>query len=75
MSKPLVSLRRHQLILVNKVVNEKEQLQKGMEEEEEKNQNNVPLSPVRKVELKAGHSWIENGLTTVLKCAISSYIS
>jgi hypothetical protein len=31
-----VSLRRDQLILVNKAVNEKEQLEKGSEEEEEK---------------------------------------
>jgi hypothetical protein len=30
-----VSLRRDQLILVNKAVNEKEQLEKGLEEEEE----------------------------------------
>jgi hypothetical protein len=33
--KPWVSLRRDQLIPVNKVVNEKEQLEKGLEEEEE----------------------------------------
>jgi hypothetical protein len=33
---PWVSLRRDQLILVNKVVNNKEQLEKGLEEEEEK---------------------------------------
>jgi hypothetical protein len=31
-----VSLRRDQLIPVNKVVNEKEQLEKGLEEEEKK---------------------------------------
>jgi hypothetical protein len=31
-----VSLRRDQLILVNKAVNEKEQLEKGLEEEEKK---------------------------------------
>jgi hypothetical protein len=35
MSNPWVSLRRDQLILVNKAVNEKEQLEKGLEEEEE----------------------------------------
>jgi hypothetical protein len=33
---PWVSLRRDQLIPVNKAVNEKEQLEKGLEEEEEK---------------------------------------
>jgi uncharacterized ion transporter superfamily protein YfcC len=33
---PWVSLRRDQLNPVNKVVNEKEQLEKGLEEEEEK---------------------------------------
>jgi hypothetical protein len=32
-----VSLRRDPLILVNEVVNEKEQLEKGLEEEEKKN--------------------------------------
>jgi hypothetical protein len=32
-----VSLRSDQLIPVNKVVNDKEQLEKGLEEEEEKN--------------------------------------
>jgi hypothetical protein len=36
MPNPWVSLRRDQLILVNKVVNEKEQLEKGLEEKEEK---------------------------------------
>jgi hypothetical protein len=34
MSNPWVSLRRDQLIPVNKAVNEKEQLEKGLEEEE-----------------------------------------
>jgi hypothetical protein len=33
---PWVSLRRDQLIPVNKVVNEKEQLEKGLEEEDKK---------------------------------------
>jgi hypothetical protein len=37
MPNPCVSLRRDQLIPVNKAVNEKEQLEKGLEEEEEKN--------------------------------------
>jgi hypothetical protein len=36
MSNPWVSLRRDQLIPVNKAVNKKEQLEKGLEEEEEK---------------------------------------
>jgi hypothetical protein len=36
MPNPWVPLRRDQLIPVNKAVNEKEQLQKGLEEEEEK---------------------------------------
>jgi hypothetical protein len=36
MPNPLVSLRRDQLIPVNKAVNKKEQLGKGLEEEEEK---------------------------------------
>jgi hypothetical protein len=36
MPNPWVSLRRDQLIPVNKAVNEKEQLEKGMEEEEKK---------------------------------------
>jgi hypothetical protein len=35
-----MSLRCDQLITVNKVVNEKEQLEKGMEEEEEKKTKN-----------------------------------
>jgi hypothetical protein len=34
---PWVSLRRDQLIPVNKAANEKEQSEKGLEEEEEKN--------------------------------------
>jgi hypothetical protein len=34
---PWVSLRRDQLIPVNKAVNKKEQLEKGLEEEEKKN--------------------------------------
>jgi hypothetical protein len=34
-----VSLRRDQLIPVNKAVNEKEQLEKGLEEEEKKKSN------------------------------------
>jgi hypothetical protein len=34
MPNPWVYLRRDQLILVNKAVNEKEQLEKGVEEEE-----------------------------------------
>jgi hypothetical protein len=33
---PRVSIRRDQLIPVNKAVNEKEQLEKGLEEEEQK---------------------------------------
>jgi hypothetical protein len=37
MPNPWVSLRRDQLIPVNKAVNEKELLEKGLEEEEEKN--------------------------------------
>jgi hypothetical protein len=37
MANPWVSLRCDQLILVNKAVNKKEQLEKGLEEEEEKN--------------------------------------
>jgi hypothetical protein len=37
MPNPWVSLRCDQLIPVNKAVNEKEQLEKGLEEEEEKN--------------------------------------
>jgi hypothetical protein len=37
MPNPWVSLRRDQLIPVNKAVNEKEQLEKGLEEEEKKN--------------------------------------
>jgi hypothetical protein len=37
MPNPWVSLRHDQLILVNKAVNEKEQLEKGLEEEEGKN--------------------------------------
>jgi hypothetical protein len=36
MPNPWVSLRCDQLILVNKAVNEKEQLEKGLEEEEKK---------------------------------------
>jgi hypothetical protein len=36
MPNPWVSLRRDQLIPVNKAVNEKEQLEKGLEEEEKK---------------------------------------
>jgi hypothetical protein len=36
MPKPLVSLRRDQLIPVNKAVNKKEHFEKGLEEEEEK---------------------------------------
>jgi hypothetical protein len=36
MPNPLVSLRRDQLIPVNKAVNEKEQLEKGLVEEEKK---------------------------------------
>jgi hypothetical protein len=36
MPNPLLSLRRDQLIPVNKAVNEKEELEKGLEEEEEK---------------------------------------
>jgi hypothetical protein len=36
MPKPLVSLRWDQLISVNKAVNKKEQLEKGLEEEEKK---------------------------------------
>jgi hypothetical protein len=36
MPNPWVSLRRDQLILVNKAVSKKEQLEKGLEEEEEK---------------------------------------
>jgi hypothetical protein len=36
MPNPWVSLRREQLIPVNKAVNEKEQLEKGLEEEEGK---------------------------------------
>jgi hypothetical protein len=42
MPNPWVSLRRDQLIPVNKVVNEKGQLEKGLEEEEEKKK--VPIS-------------------------------
>jgi hypothetical protein len=38
MPNPWVSLRCNQLIPVNKVVNEKEELEKGLEEEEEKRQ-------------------------------------
>jgi hypothetical protein len=41
MPNPWVSLRCDQLILVNKAVNEKEELEKGMEEEEKK--NNGPI--------------------------------
>jgi hypothetical protein len=36
MPNPWVSLRRDQLIQVNKAVNEKEQLEKGLEEEEKR---------------------------------------
>jgi hypothetical protein len=36
MPNPCVSLRLDQLILFNKAVNEKEQLEKGLEEEERK---------------------------------------
>jgi hypothetical protein len=36
MPNPWVSLRHYQLILVNKEVNEKEQLENGLKEEEEK---------------------------------------
>jgi hypothetical protein len=36
MPNPWVSLRRDQLIPVSKAVNEKEQLEKGLEEEEKK---------------------------------------
>jgi hypothetical protein len=41
MPNPWVSLRRDQLIPVNKAVNEKEQLEKGLEEGEEKNSPTV----------------------------------
>jgi hypothetical protein len=37
MPNPWVSVRRDQLIPVNKAVNEREQLEKGLAEEEEKN--------------------------------------
>jgi hypothetical protein len=36
MPNPWVSLRHNQIIPINKVVNEKEQLEKGLEKEEEK---------------------------------------
>jgi hypothetical protein len=39
MPNPWVSLRRDQLIPINKAVNEKEQLEKGLEEEDKKGHN------------------------------------
>jgi hypothetical protein len=42
MPNPWVSLRRDQLSLVNKAVNEKEQLEKGLEEEKKSAANVVP---------------------------------
>jgi hypothetical protein len=41
MPNPWVSLRHYQLILVNKAVNEKEQLEKGLEEEEKKSSSRL----------------------------------
>jgi hypothetical protein len=43
MTNPWVSIRRDQLILVNKGVNEKEQLEKGLEEEEGKKAETAQL--------------------------------
>jgi hypothetical protein len=45
MPNPWVSLRWDQLIAVNQVLNVKEQLEKGMEVEEEKKRNSV-LAPI-----------------------------
>jgi hypothetical protein len=51
--KPWVSLRRDQLIPVNKVVNKREQLEKGLEEEEKnKRKKFFKLSLCSKVEFK-----------------------
>jgi hypothetical protein len=44
MPNPWVSLRRDQLIPVNKAVSEKEQLEKGPEEEERKRRRNLNRS-------------------------------
>jgi hypothetical protein len=62
-----VSLRRDQLIPVNKAVNEKEQLEKGLEEEEEKKSAQGMSAPL-KIKLNFT-AQIFNG-TVLYKCSV-----